>query len=94
MDVVALKIVSQFGVSCSVVPRSLVKIKFQTEIPFSENKASFVHREAKVKCYLKHELTKCSCLADWLRALKKWMIHKYEFKSWPNHLFHLIFTFY
>ena len=67
---------SQFGVNFKIMffsagPRSLVKIKFKKQIPFASNEASFVHRETQIKCYLKHEHTKCSCVFEWLRALQK-----------------------
>ena len=59
-------IANQFGVSFKIMlPRSLAKIKF------SANEASFVHLEAQVKCYSKREHIKCSCVAEWLRAVQK-----------------------
>ena len=44
---------------------------FKKEISFPANEASFAHLEAQIKCYLKHEGTKCSCVAEWLRVLQK-----------------------
>ena len=57
-------------VSCSAVPRSLVKINLGKEIPFPTKEASFVHPEAQMKCYMKHEYIKCICVIERLRVLQ------------------------
>ena len=48
-----------------------LRLNFKKEIPFPANEAFFVHLEAQIKCYLKPEHTKCSCVAEWLRMLQK-----------------------
>ena len=85
---------SQFGVNFKTMslvvqyPDHWLRSSFKKEIPSPANEASFVHLEAQIKCYLKHEHTKCSCVAEWLRVLQK-RIHKCEFEYWSNHLFNL-----
>ena len=51
-----------------------LRSSFKTEIPSPANEASFVHVAAQIKCYLKHEHAKCSCVAEWLRALQKLIV--------------------
>ena len=73
LEVVALTIVSQFDVSFKIM---FLVVQYQdhwlrSEIPFPVKEASFVHLEAQIKCYLKHEHAKCRCVAVWLRALWK-----------------------
>ena len=48
-----------------------LRSSFKKEISFPANEASFVHLEAQIECYLKHEHTRCNCVAKWLRALQK-----------------------
>ena len=48
-----------------------LRSSFKNEIPFPANEVSFVHLAAQIKCYLKHEHTICSCVAEWLKALQK-----------------------
>ena len=75
LEVAALTIVSQFGVNFKIMflvvhyQDHWLRSSFKKEIPFSANEASFVHLEAQIKCYLKREHTKCSCVAEWLRAV-------------------------
>ena len=92
LEVVALTIVIQSGVNFKIMLLVVqyqdhwLRSNFEKENPFFANEASFIHSEGQIKCYLKHEHTKCSCVVEWLRALQKG-IHKCEFESWPNHLF-------
>ena len=77
LEVVASAIESQFGVNFKI--RFLVVQKqdhwlrsiFKKEIAFPASEASFVHLEAQMKRYLKHEHTKYSCVPKPLRALQK-----------------------
>ena len=75
LEVVALTIVSQSGVNFKIVflvvqyQDHCLRSSFKKEIPFPANEASFVHLEVQIKCYLKHERAKCSCVAEWLRVL-------------------------
>ena len=64
----ALTIVSQFVVNFKIM---FLVVQYQDhwsrfsskkEIPFLVNEASFVHLEAQIKCYLKHEHANCSCV--------------------------------
>ena len=77
LEVAALTIVSQSGVNFKIMLLVVqyqdhwLRSSFKKEIPFPANEASFVHQEAQIKCYLKHEHSKCSCVAEWLRALQK-----------------------
>ena len=48
-----------------------LRSSFKKEVPFSVNEASLVHLEAQIKSYLKSDHTKCSCVAEWLRAVQK-----------------------
>ena len=48
-----------------------LRSSFKKEVPFTANETSFVHLEAQIKSYLKHEHTKCGCVAEWLRTLQK-----------------------
>ena len=90
-SLVALTIVSQFGVKVQIMFLVVqyqdywLRSSFKKEIPFPANEGSFVHLAAQIKCYLKHENAEFSCVAEWLRALQKCM-HKCEFESWPKHL--------
>ena len=75
LEVIALTIVSQFGVNFRILflvvqyQDHWSRSSFKKETPFPANEASFVHLAAQIKCCLKHEHTKCSCVAEWLRAL-------------------------
>ena len=77
LEVAALAIVSQSGVNFKIMLLVVqyqdhwLRSSFKKEIPFPANEASFVHLEAQIKCYLKHEHTMCSCVVEWLRALQK-----------------------
>ena len=74
--VVALTIVSQFGVKFKIMflvvqyQDHWLRSSFKQEIPSSANEASFVHLEAQIKCYLKHEHTKCSCVRPFLKEFR------------------------
>ena len=76
LEVAALTIVSQFGVDFKIMflvvqyQDHWLRSSFKKEIPFPANETSFVNLEAQIKCYLKHEHTKCSCVAEWLRSVK------------------------
>ena len=73
----SLTIVRQFGVNFKIMFHVVqyqdhwLRSSFKKEIPFPANEASFVHLEVQIKCYLKHEHAKCSCVVEWLRALQK-----------------------
>ena len=83
---------NQFGVNFKIMFLAVqyqdhwLRSSLEKEIPLSANEASFVHLEAQIKFYSKREHTKYSYVAEWLRAVQKW-IHKSEFEYWPNHLF-------
>ena len=71
LKVAALTIVSQFGVNFKTMflvvqyPDHWLRSSFKKKIPSPADEASFVHLEAQIKCYLKHERTKCSCVVEW-----------------------------
>ena len=79
LGVAALTIVSQSGVNFKIMLLVVqyqdywLRSSFKKEIPFPANKASFVHLEAQIKCYLKHEHTILSAVVwpSGLRALQK-----------------------
>ena len=48
-----------------------LRSSFKKEIPFSANEACSLHLEAQIKYYSERERTKCSCVAELLRAVQK-----------------------
>ena len=77
LEVAALTFVSQFDVNFKIMflvmqyQDQWLKSSFKKEIPFPANETPFFHLETQIKCYLNHEYTKCICVAERLRALKK-----------------------
>ena len=65
LKVEALTILSQFGVNFKIIflvvqyQDHWLRSRFKKEIPFPANETSFVHLEAQIKCYLKHEVLLC-----------------------------------
>ena len=78
LEVAGLTTVSQFGINFKIMflvvryQDHWLRSSFKKENPFPANEAYFVHIKAQIKCYLKHEHTKCSCVAEWwLKALQR-----------------------